>query len=556
MRLLALVQVLFMLEAGVSIAMPTRRAPPTVILDQGTFEGITAPGLDKFLGIPFSIPPTGVLRFRLPIANDPYTAKTYSAAEFGPACPQQAQDPLRCLFGSTVEAADVNTSSFNNITSASPSEDEDCLTLNVIRPTGTRSGAKLPVVVWFFGGGFENGDASTDDGGVIVGRSIELNQSVIYVSMNYRVSAFGFLAGKEVKAAGIGNLGLHDQRLALRWVRKYISAFGGDPSKVTIWGGSAGAISVSLQMLTNDGNTEGLFRGAFMNSGSPIPVGDITNGQPYYDALVSATSCGNSSDTLECLREVPFSELKAAVDNSPGIFSPQSLALAWLPRADGVFLKDDPQKLVMNGSVANVPFVTGDVDDEGTIFAICPSIAINDEDKLRDYIAAFFVPNATAAELDRLLSLYPDDITQGSPFDTGTNNAIFPEYKRIAALLGDLVFQAPRRLFLDYTASKQNTWSFLSMRDKGTHFIGSSHGSDLSKYAFRPGDLTDLVIHFVNHLDPNGPPSSRRFWPTYNNSSRPLMTLLDGSNSQAITSDTYRKESIGFLISLSLKHPF
>lgn len=89
------------------------------------------------------------------------------------------------------------------------------------------------------------------------------------------------------------------------------------------WGESAGAISVALQMVTNGGNTEGLFRGAFMQSGSPIPVGDITNGQPFYDALVSQTGCQGSSDTLQCLRQAPFATLKKAVDNSPSIFSPQ-----------------------------------------------------------------------------------------------------------------------------------------------------------------------------------------------------------------------------------------
>ncbi|KAI0072553.1 hypothetical protein K474DRAFT_1604880, partial [Panus rudis PR-1116 ss-1] len=145
-----------------------------------------------------------------------------------------------------------------------------------------------------------------------------------------------------------------------------------------------------------------------------------------------------------------------------------------------------------------------------------------------------------------------------SPFDTGTNNAIFPEYKRIAALLGDLVFQAPRRLFLDYTASKQNVWSFCEFLNTFMPAIVCSHGSDLKYNAWVPGDLTDLLIRFVNHLDPNGPPSSNLFWPTYNNSSRLLMTFLDsdGSHPQKITRDTYRKGAMDFLISLSLKHPF
>ena len=89
------------------------------------------------------------------------------------------------------------------------------------------------------------------------------------------------------------------------------------------WGDSAGAISAALHMMTNGGDTEGLFRGAFMHSGSPIPVGDITDGQHDYDTLVAETGCSGAADTLQCLREVPFNTLKAAVDKSPGIFAPQ-----------------------------------------------------------------------------------------------------------------------------------------------------------------------------------------------------------------------------------------
>lgn len=89
------------------------------------------------------------------------------------------------------------------------------------------------------------------------------------------------------------------------------------------WGESAGAISVALHMLMNGGDPGGLFRGAFMQSGSPIPVGDILHGQSYYDDLVSRTGCSNANDTLQCLREVPFVNLSAAVNRSPSIFSYQ-----------------------------------------------------------------------------------------------------------------------------------------------------------------------------------------------------------------------------------------
>lgn len=92
------------------------------------------------------------------------------------------------------------------------------------------------------------------------------------------------------------------------------------------WGESAGAISVALHMLTNGGDNEGLFRAGFMQSGSPIPVGDITHGQPYYDSIVEGTGCSGASDTLQCLRGVSYDSLKAAVDATPSIFSYQVLS--------------------------------------------------------------------------------------------------------------------------------------------------------------------------------------------------------------------------------------
>ena len=98
-----------------------------------------------------------------------------------------------------------------------------------------------------------------------------------------------------------------------------------DQHPLRSWGESAGAISVAMHMVANGGNAEGLFRAAFMESGSALPVGDITDGQPHYDALVQQTGCAGSSDTLQCLRELPFDTFKAAMDMSPGIFDFQVL---------------------------------------------------------------------------------------------------------------------------------------------------------------------------------------------------------------------------------------
>ncbi|KAJ7258780.1 carotenoid ester lipase precursor [Mycena haematopus] len=534
----------FLLEARV--AAGAALAAPTVTLDSGTFIGTAGTNTQSFFGIPFAEPPVGNLRYRLPVANPAYTG-TFNATAMGPGCPQQAIE-LPILTGLPQEAVDDVVNSI--FATVFPSA-EDCLTINVIKPTAATAKSKLPVVAWIFGGGFEIGSPQMYDGTPIVQRSIAMGEPVIYVSMNYRLSAFGFLASAEVRAAGVGNLGLQDQRQALRWIQKYIGAFGGDPTKVTIWGESAGAISASLQMLANGGNTEGLFRAAFMESGSPIPVGPIENGQKYYDAIVSQTGCSGASDTLECLRTVPYATLKAAQDASPFIFAYQSLVLAWLPRADGTFLSDNPQRLVQKGLVANVPFVTGDCDDEGTLFSLS-TLNITTDEEFLTYIKNYWVPGGSTAQGTELNTLYPSDIVDGSPFNTGVLNGVTPQFKRIAAFQGDAVFQAPRRFFQQSLSGKQNQWGFLSQREKDVPILGSFHTSDILNIYF-DGELTDYLINFATNLNPNG--NTVPDWPAYTTANPNMMTFLDGLIPTTITMDTYRAAGMQFLTNLTLEFP-
>jgi acetylcholinesterase len=306
-------------------------------------------------------------------------------------------------------------------------------------------------------------------------------------------------------------------------------------------------------MVANGGNPEGLFRAAFMQSGSPIPAGDITLGQPYYDFLVERTNCSGSSDTLGCLRTAPYDKLKAAMLSTPSLYSYSSLALTWMPRVDGVFLVDDPPKLVQQGKVARIPVVSGDCDDEGTLFSLT-QLNVTSEAELRTYLSEFFFLNETDAQMDKLLQLYPQDPAQGSPYDTGTQNALTPEFKRMASILGDLVFQAPRRLFLNTVAAEQNTWSYLSKRLKLLPILGSVHASDLPNI-YGGGDLTEFLIQFVTNLDPNS--GSSQEWPQYTISSPQLMTLLGNqvtSDNKTMTLDTYRAEGIEFITNLSLTY--
>ncbi|KAJ7914278.1 Alpha/Beta hydrolase protein [Mycena leptocephala] len=534
-------------RAAAGATLTARAAAPTIKLDAATFTGTaSSSNTQSFLGIPFAQPPVGDLRFRLPAPIPAYNG-SHTANAFGPACPQQAV-VLPILTGLPEEAIDyVVNSAFGVIWPSA----EDCLTINVIKPSTATATSKLPVVVWIFGGGFELGSPAMYDGVPIVQRSIAMGEPVIYVSMNYRVSAFGFLASKEVRAAGVGNLGLQDQREAFRWVQKYISTFGGDPTKVTIWGESAGAMSVSLHMIANNGNNEGLFRAGFMESGSPIPVGPLENGQKYYDAIVQQVGCAGASDTLACLRTVPYATLKAAQDASPFIFAFQSLVLAWLPREDGVFLTDNPQRLVQQGKVANVPFITGDCDDEGTLFSLS-TLNITTDAQFIQYITSVWLPEATSAMAASLDKMYPNDILAGSPFDTGILDAITPQFKRLAAFQGDAVFQAPRRFFQQSRSGKQKQWAFLSKRLKLVPILGSFHVSDILNIYF-DGELTDYLINFATNLDPNGRTVPN--WPGYTTAAPNMMTFLDGLFPTTITQDTYRAAAMQFLTNLTLQFP-
>ncbi|KAH7903320.1 Alpha/Beta hydrolase protein [Hygrophoropsis aurantiaca] len=522
-------------------------AAPTVILDSATVTGVPDGSVSKFLGIPFAQPPTGQFRFRLPQPIPAYN-ESFLATAYGPSCPQQSLTLPVPASGLVAETLDYLTDTIYNVVTPSA---EDCLTVNVVTPANATPDSALPVVVWIFGGGFEDGSTSTYNGGTIANRAIELDVPVVYVSVNYRLSAFGFLASQEVKDAGVGNLGLQDQRQALRWVQQYIRAFGGDPTKVTIWGESAGAFSATFHMLTNGGDTEGLFRAAFMESGSAYPVGDISRGQPYYDALVADTGCATAADTLDCLRGVPYDTLLAAVDRSPSIFAYQSLVLAWQPRVDGVFLKAEPQALVEQGSVADIPFIVGDCDDEGTLFSLS-TLNITTSAQFAEYIQTIWLPHVPPEVIAGLLEMYPEDPAAGSPFNTFDLNAITPQFKRIAAFQGDYVFQAPRRFFLQQRSGKQKAWSFLSKRHKRIPVLGSFHASDLLEI-YGPSDMTDYLVRFAANLEPGGDTGIP--WPPYTAEAPSMLTFLDGPVPLAVTQDTYRAEAMAYITNMTLAYP-
>ncbi|VDB94159.1 unnamed protein product [Peniophora sp. CBMAI 1063] len=527
-------------------------ANPTVLLDNGTFVGLYEGHVSAFRGIPFAQPPIGDLRFRLPVASDPYSGE-YDASVYGDSCIQQVYN--------VTDASDQNPTAVEILQSTlaaftpNVTDSEDCLTINVHTPANVTADPQLPVVYWIYGGGFQGGTSAANNGSIIVERSIELDEPVVYVSVNYRLSALGFPGSSEVREAGIGNLGLHDQRLGMHWVQKYISSFGGDPKKVTIWGQSAGAISVGSHMLAYNGRDEGLFRGAFLQSGGSSPAGALEDAQPFFDKFAIDAGCGDSLGSVavfDCLRNASTAAIRFAVQASENLFGYSSVSLPWKPREDGVFLTAPPEQLVRDGSVVDVPFVTGDCDDEGTLFALS-NTNITTSDELREYLKEFYFPAANYTAIDDILSSYPDDPALGSPFDTGLNNSLTPEYKRVSAILGDHLFQAPRRLLLTERSGNSSAFSYLYKRDKSTPYLGTLHGDDLVGI-YAPNDLTDVLINFATNLDPNG--KTVIDWPAYTVDSPALLTLSDGNITQSLTNDTYRVKGMLALLNASLASPY
>lgn len=336
--------------------------PAPAPTEYGLVQGVTENDLTVYRGIPFAAPPVGDLRWRAPQPHAKW-AGVRPATAF-------AADPYQGDGKGNVS--------------------EDCLYLNVWTPAKSATD-RLPVLVWIYGGGFSFGSTSAP---VHNGEHLA-RKGVVLVTLNYRVGPLGFLAHPELSAESpkkvSGNYGLLDQIAALRWVQRNIAAFGGDPEKVTIFGESAGAISVS--MLCGSPEAKGLFRGAISQSGGNFgPTRPTTYPGENMRPLASAEHSGviyaakANAKTIAELRQVPPGKLPGGWDSGA----------AW-PIVDGWVITDDQFKLYEAGRHNDVAVLIGYNSDEGLSFA---------RDKTPDEYAANtrlrYGPFA-----DKLLAAYP-----------------------------------------------------------------------------------------------------------------------------------------------------
>ncbi len=290
-------------------------------------------GVREYLGIPFAAPPVGELRWKPPQPVAPWQG-VRAADRFSPACMQRAQNPNSGSWNRGL----INTS-------------EDCLYLNVWTPAASAS-ERLPVLVWIYGGGGVSGSTAEPiyDGNAIA------KKGVVVVSMNYRVNVFGWFAHpeltKESPHHASGNYGSLDQLAGVRWVKNNIAQFGGDPSKITIWGESGGSRSVNF--LAASPLFRGLARGAIAESHTTFgrmmtPPEAEANGVKFADAI--------GKRSLAELRATPAKDLlEASVKN------PQGLNGAIV---DGWFLPADIYTIYSEGKQNDLALITGGTNDEG-----------------------------------------------------------------------------------------------------------------------------------------------------------------------------------------------
>lgn len=478
------------------------KTPGLVKVTGGMIQGVVEQDMMIFKGIPFAAPPVGELRWKAPQPVIPWEG-VRRADKFGPS-------PMSSM-GMQRDAS------------------EDCLYLNVWTPAKSAK-EKLPVMVWIYGGGFSMGSSSTYNGAPLA------REGVVLVTINYRVGKLGYFAHPELSAENpqhvSGNYGILDQIAALRWVKENIAAFGGDPAKVTIFGESAGGISVS--MLCASPLAKGLFRGAISQSGSSF--GPIR--PKSYPGENMKSLAQSEKEGVAYAESVGAKSIKDLRAMSPAELSRQTVVTggAW-PIVDGYVIPDDQYKLYEAGRYNDVALLIGYNSDEGDSFGFT-------EDPTQ-HVAS--VRERYEDYADQLLAVYPlvDGKVTKATRDLGRDSA-FGWGTWVWGRLQNKTGQRP--VYMYYFDQDP-------MYRQGDRRYGhrSPHGQDVD-FVFqtvRPNsnNPTDQALakymlkywtNFAKYCDPNGKQKDAELptWPLFKNEQSQVMVLTgEGPHTAPVASE-------------------
>lgn len=427
---------------------------------EGPVQGVNDSGW-TFLGIPYARPPTGERRWSAPRRPESWE-EPLVADEYMDSCPQPSQS--------------------NQLADPGPTS-EDCLGLNVWAPSRDPD-ADAPVLVWIHGGAFLFGSSRVtypDGTQLYDGRKLA-QRGVVVVSLNYRLGPFGFLAhpemvGDDPEYEAAGNYGFLDQVAALEWVQRNIDAFGGDPDNVTLFGESAGGISICGHLVADV--SRDLFDRAIMQSGScPEYLRRLDEARGELDSAFAqgervAEELGCGEEGLSCMREKSPEGILEALETTS---QPSGNGEAFGPIVDGALFSGSFWSELEAGSGAEVPIIAGATRDEGTLWA--SPYASYSETQYEEWVEMNY-PNRAEGVLEK----YP----------AGDYEA---PWKAIAAILGDVYFTCPAR------------WTVREHTDQGNpafHYLFShvtDYGEQQNLGAFHGIELEFVFDNFVRPFIP------------------------------------------------------
>lgn len=505
-----------LLAALVSAAAAANAAAQTITANPpiGPVQGVVTPAMHEFLGVPYAEPPVGTLRWAPPVAHPAWTTPL-DASAYGNRCAQTGGP-----FG------EASTS-------------EDCLFLNVYTPHRKSVPErdlkrKRPVMVWIHGGAFQSGSAENYDPTKLV-----TTGDVVVVTINYRLGYLGFLAHPALSAEspdGIsGNYGILDQQLALRWVQDNIAAFGGNPKKVTIFGESAGGISVHTQLASP--LAIGTFHRAIAESGAIFVQPTLAEGETAGADIADTLGC--SDQTAACLRAVSPTDVLAN--------QPLGLQTAG-PVIDGVVLPTDLRTAFSTGAFNHVPLIEG-----------------SNHDEMRLFVALLFDlqggPVTEAGYVNAISALIGIPTGAASVLAAKYPTADYPSPGlALSALATDAAFACNAFAVDRYLAGRVPVYAYefadenapMTLLPPASFPYGAAHATELQylftlpqafPQALSPDQeiLSDTMVQYWTRFARTGKPSARRAprWPRYDvNAASPQFVSLQAP-SPVVQGDTF-----------------